>query len=99
MLRNQVINLAVEPYNRVSNRTVGSIYLTIEALELFKSVSIRVTYMDTSNVYVDSEVVTLSNSDYSNWGSDDTYLYNYISKKKGFTIANKGALPVTKTPV
>ena len=95
MLRNQIINLSVEPYQRVSTRTIGSVYLAIEALELFKSVSVRVTYMDTTNAYVDSEIITISGSDYSRWGNDDTFLYNYISDKKGFTITSPGSLPVT----
>ena len=95
MLRSQVINLPVEPYQRISSRTVGSVYLAIESLELFKSVTVRVTYMDTTNTYVDSEMITLSGPDYSGWGNDDTYLYSYISTKKGFTIMRPSTLPVT----
>ena len=95
MIRNQLINLQVEHYERVSTRTISSIYIMIESLELFKSVTIRVTYMDTTNVYVDSELITLDGTNYSNWGNDDTYLYNYISTKKGFVITQPGTLPVT----
>jgi hypothetical protein len=86
MNRNSVISLPIEPFERVSKRTVGNIYLMIEGLELFKSVSIRITYMDTNNKHIDSEVVTLAGPEYLAWGNDDTYLYNYISKLKGFSL-------------
>jgi hypothetical protein len=86
MNRGQLVNLQVEPYERISKRTVTTIYLMVEGLELFKSVSLRITYMDSSNKYIDSELVVLSGPEYLAWGNDDTYLYNYISKLKGFTI-------------
>jgi len=86
MIRNPIVNVPVEPYQRISSRTICNIYLTIEGFELFKSVSLRITYMDTSNKYVDSEIITLSGHEYLAWGNDDTYLYNYISQLKGITI-------------
>ena len=99
MIRSQLTNLSVEPYQRVSTRTISSIYIIIESLELFKSVTVRITYMDTANAYVDSEMITIDGQDYSDWGNDDTFLYRYISTKKGFTIIQPGTIPVTPAVV
>lgn len=86
MVNGEIIRLPVEPYDRISNRRIGSIFLAIESLELFKGVSLRITYMDINDVYVESEIITLSTDDYRKWGTDDTFIYNYISEKKGFII-------------
>ena len=99
MNRNQLINLSVVSYERVSTRTISSVYIMIESLELFKSVTVRVTYMDMTNMYVDSELITLDGPEYLSWGNDDTYLYNYISTKKGFVITQPSTLPVTSVVV
>jgi hypothetical protein len=86
MINSEILQLQIEPYQRVSTKTIGCIYIAIESIELFKSVSLRITYMDINGVYVETEIIKLNGAEYLAWGNDDTYLYNYISQLKGFTI-------------
>ena len=86
MVNGEIRRLPVEPYDRISTRRIGSIFLAIESLELFKGVSLRITYMDINDVYVESEIITLSTEDYLKWGTEDIFIYNYISERKGFII-------------
>ena len=78
MVPSEITQLQIEPYQRVSTRTIGSIYLAIESIELFNSVSLRITYMDTNGAYVETEIIKLGGAEYLAWGNDDTYLYDYI---------------------
>lgn len=95
--------LKVEPFERVSSRTIGSIRVSIEGVSLFNEVRVRITYIDTSDTFVSSEIIALSGDDYNAWGNDDMYLYNYISRLKGITIKpfdpTSPTPPVEKTPV
>ena len=87
--------LKIEPFERVSSRTISSIRVSIESVSLFNSVRVRITYIDTSNTFASSEIVTLSGDDYNTWGNDDMYLYTYISKLKGITIKPSDPTPPT----
>jgi len=95
--------LKIEPFERVSSRTIGSIRVSIEGVSLFNEVRVRITYIDTSDTFVSSEIIALSGDDYNAWGNDDMYLYNYISRLKGITIKpfdpTPPTPPVEKTPV
>jgi len=101
---NSNINIIkIEPFERVSSRTIGSIRISIESISLFNEVRVRITYIDTSDTFVSSELITLSGDDYNAWGYDDMYLYTYISKLKGITIKPSDPTPSTppidETPV
>jgi hypothetical protein len=102
-MNSNITTIKVEPFERVSSRTIGSIRISIESIFLFNEVRVRITYIDTSDTFVSSELITLSGDDYNAWGNDDMYLYTYISKLKGITIKPSDQTPpapsVDETPV
>ena len=94
-MNSNITIIKVEPFERVSSRTIGSIRISIESISLFNEVRVRITYIDTSDTFVSSELITLSGDDYNAWGNDDMYLYNYISCLKGITIKPLDPTPPT----
>jgi hypothetical protein len=73
----------------VSNFTITESY-SITALEinvmnvtLFNSANIRVCCFDESNVIVKCYSYTLTGDDYTNWGSNDDYIVNYVKIQLG----------------
>ena len=86
----------IEPLEVVTVSNKCSFSVRIMHMTIFESVSIIVNFFDENNNRIDTVSLTLTGEDYSNWGSDDNYLYNYVAQKYGTKIKEPVAEPVTE---
>jgi len=78
---------AIAPFNEVTTKTAVRFSLDIAKMELSVSATFRVSLYDADDNCFANKYVTLEGQDYLNWGTDDKYILNYISKTLGFTLA------------
>ena len=76
----------IEPFETVTIKHKHSFSINIIDIKIFKSVMISVEFFDENNDRVDVARLQLTGDDYSNWGTDDNYLVNYVANKYGMTV-------------
>ena len=69
----QPIIITSKTFNIISY-SVTNVYV-----ELYKSVTLQILFYDDQNISY-NKISCLKNSDYLGWGSDDSYLTNYITQ-------------------
>jgi hypothetical protein len=79
---------AIVPFDEISKKTAVRFSLDIAKIELSVSASFRISLYDSDDRCISNKYVTLEGQDYLNWGSDDKYVLNYISKVLGLTLIN-----------
>ena len=85
--------VSINPFEQVKTTVVTSMTVRVMRVELFKSATLHVTLMDSNRSIVESKVVEVNGDDYKQWGGDDTFIYQYIAGKLGFTMPVKGVAP------
>jgi hypothetical protein len=55
-------------------------------LELFTSVSLVVQFLDEHKRMVQSNSLTLTGTEYTNWSNNDNYIIDYVASTYGFII-------------
>jgi hypothetical protein len=77
----------IEDYQQVVTKTYSYISVSITNVVLNTSVDIQVMIYDSNQNMIDLKLLTLSGTDYTNWGNDDSYILNISCQKLGFTLA------------
>jgi hypothetical protein len=67
----------VQPKDIVTTRTINSIEIIETKVLLNTSAKIIVRLLDENENLINIEVLTISDSDYTNWGNDDQYIIDY----------------------
>ena len=80
------LNVKVSNLTLTKTSVIDNIRIRVIGLDLFKSVSVYVLLM-CGNTYIDTKNFTLTGTDYTNWGNDDTYITNYIMNALNTTPA------------
>jgi hypothetical protein len=78
----------IVPQEQITTKVVSSFDVQNIELVLFNSARIRVAILDENGNMLDLTFLTMEGEDYTNWGSDDNYIINYVATKLGFTIIN-----------
>lgn len=89
----------INPFEQVKTTLITSMTVRVMRFDLFKGASLYVSLLDENGNGVDSQMVEISGDDYKNWGGDDTFIYNYIAKKLGFTMPDVITPPPTFDPL
>ena len=84
--------IAINDYELVSIQTINSFKVSISNINLFTNATLNVRLFDSNNNAVSAFPMILSGTDYTNWGGDDMYIYQYVADKMGYTL-------LTSTPV
>jgi hypothetical protein len=79
-------NLNVVPFDETTVKTVSSININVNNVVIFQSAVITVTFYDVNQQFVSIQSLELAGEDYSNWGSNDDYILNYVSTALNITI-------------
>ena len=76
-----IININLQNSILITPKSFNLIYYSVTNVyvELYKSVTIQVSFYDDQNLTY-NKIICLKNNDYLRWGSDDSYLTNYITQ-------------------
>jgi hypothetical protein len=72
----------ISPYT-MTPTVVTNVTVSVISLDLGKSVTMGVTYLDNNNRAVDRKHVIIEGEDYDVWGLDDQYIVNLALQKLG----------------
>jgi hypothetical protein len=61
-------------------------------------ISLRVLLLDQNSQPLEVKTVTLSGSEYDQWGNDDIYLINFIAGKIGLSLTSDSSAPAVVAP-
>lgn len=77
---------AIVPKTETTTRVV--VRFTLDAIELIlnTSATFRVVLYDIDGVSINTQFVVLSGTAYSDWGSNDEYVVQYVATELGFTL-------------
>jgi hypothetical protein len=76
----------IETKEIIKKSDIVSFSAEITNLELFKSVTIFVTYLDNDGNVNDTKTIKLEGQDYLNWSNDDQYIINKVAEICGFVL-------------
>ena len=69
----------------VTTQTISQVEILEGNIQLGQSVRFPVRLLDSNSNLLNIEFVEVSGDDYSNWGTDDSYINNLILTKLGLT--------------
>jgi hypothetical protein len=81
----------INDFPEVITKIYSYISVSVRSVVLNTSVDIQVMLFDINKNYSDMKTVTLTGTEYTSWGSDDTYILNMACQKLGFTLATTPA--------
>jgi hypothetical protein len=73
----------VQTKDIVTTRTINSIEITETIVQLNTSAKIVVKLLDENGSLINVEVLTISETEYTNWGNDDQYIIDYALTQLG----------------
>ena len=79
------IKVNVNDYNFVQTSVINNIQINILKIELFKSMTLSVNLFNNAKI-IDTQIMTITGDEYSNWGNDDNYIINLVMTKLNLTI-------------
>ena len=79
-------NVIIKPATITTSVTVTSFNVSCRSLEMFKSASFTVNTFDTDNKFVNRQIITLTQEQYNEWNSNDSYIINLVASELGFVI-------------
>ena len=85
-------SVKINSYEKVTTHVINSFSVSVLDVVLFVSVTLNVFLKDANGVIVNCSQLTLTGTDYTNWGGDDNYILNYVSSKLGFTVSSDDEL-------
>ncbi len=78
------INVNVQDSSYVKTNTINKVLIRIMNVDLFNSMTVCASLFENTSL-VDNKVFKIEGEEYSNWGTDDTYIVNLILSKLGMT--------------
>jgi hypothetical protein len=76
----------IQPYDQVTVKVIYGFDVEVNTVILNTSARLSVRLYDQNNTIVNVQTLELTGEDYSNWGTDDNYIINYVVQKLGFVI-------------
>ena len=76
--------IPIVPATITNTNTISSISLEIVRLVLNSFADVRVLQKTSDGKIYKVEHIKIEGDDYKNWGSDDTYILNFILNKLGY---------------
>ena len=78
--------VSIKPFEQVKTAVVTSMRVNVMRIELFKGATLHVSLLDENEHGVESKVVEINGYDYTQWGGDDTFVYDFVARKLGFSM-------------
>ncbi len=80
------INVNVQDSSYVKTNTINKVLIRIMNVDLFNSITVCASLFENTTL-VDNKVFKIEGTEYSSWGTDDTYIVDLILSKLGMTKA------------
>ncbi len=80
------INVNVQDSSYVKTNTINKVLIRIMNVDLFNSITVCASLFENTTL-VDNKVFKIEGTEYSNWGTDDTYIVDLVLSKLGMTQA------------
>jgi len=80
-------NQNIQPATQTTSVTVTSFKVELICLIFSTSAKFRVMTYDVNNYFVSAVEVVMEGEDYGRWSTDDKYVYQFIARTLGFTLA------------
>ncbi len=80
------INVNVQDSSYVKTNTINKVMIRIMNVDLFNSITVCASLFENTTL-VDNKVFKIEGTEYSNWGTDDTYIVDLVLSKLGMTQA------------
>jgi hypothetical protein len=80
------INVNVQDSSYVKTNTINKVLIRIMNVDLFTSMTVCASLFENTTL-VDNKVFKIEGTEYSNWGTDDTYIVDLVLSKLGMTQA------------
>lgn len=90
---------SINEHQIVTTQIISSFTVSVSNVFLFESANLQVRLFDNNNNIANVFPLTLTGTDYTNWGGDDTYLYQYVADKMGYTLSSVPDVSVPDIPV
>ena len=78
--------VSINPFEQVKTTVVTSIRVNVMRIELFKCSTLHVSLLDENGNCIESKIVEINGDDYKQWGGDDTFVYDFVARKLGFSM-------------
>ena len=78
------IKVNVNDYTFVKTSIINNVQINILKIELFKSITLSVNLLSNTKI-IDSQIMTISGDEYTNWTNDDNYIINLVLSKLNLT--------------
>jgi len=76
----------VQPKDIVTTRTINSIEIIETIVQLNTSAKVVVKLLDGNGSLINVEVLTISETEYTDWGNDDQYIIDYVLIQLGLVV-------------
>ena len=69
------------PVTITTTKSVNAFFINQVTITPFTSASIIISLYDSSNNYIKNSTISLTGTNYTNWGNNDQYLITYIESQ------------------
>ena len=77
-----ISKLNIQPVVKIQNPKIAvSISIEILSIDLNTSANIKVLFYDDIGHIIDDKLLLLEQPEYTNWGSDDTFIISWVCEK------------------
>lgn len=76
----------IQPYDQVTVKVIYGFDVEVVNVVLNTSARLAVRLYDQNNMVINVQMMDLTGTDYTNWGSNDDYIITYVAQKLGFVI-------------
>lgn len=76
----------IQPFDQVTVKVIYGFDVEVVNIVLNTSARLAVRLYDQNNMVINVQMMELTGTDYTNWGSDDDYIITYVAQKLGFVI-------------
>jgi hypothetical protein len=85
-MSSEIISTNIQPFEQITTKIITSFRVSVDTVILFTSANILVDFCDSRNILIERKRLIISGDDYTNWGSSDEYIINYVANYYNFTI-------------
>jgi len=80
-------NQNIQPTIQTTSVTITSFRVDLRDLILSSSATFRITLCNAEGIPLTNLILVMEGDDYTRWSNDDKYVYQFVARRLGFTLA------------